>query len=176
MVNAWATHWTRAADHCLTRADGELEADRFNPAGHAYLTAAEYYWLALCEPTLTLGERRALEEAHVSAFRTAVPLLPYAGSPFTLEHDGAEVHGYLFLPAGTPSCAVAWNVPAGGTVESTYWQVAVPVLESGAACVVYTAADSDGTRQAVARWLREATGIDHLIEPDSAAARPWETS
>lgn len=170
-TEGWARRWALAAEEALRRADADLERDHFAEAGRLYLVAAQRYWLALSEAPLDVSARRRLENAHVDAFRAALPSLPYATTPLALLVDEVAVSGYLFLPAG-PASAVAtvlWPVAAGATAESSYWQVAVPVLEADIAFAVFATeprrlGDSQpqsGTETivgAVGRWARQQPG------------------
>ncbi|MEO9110946.1 MAG: hypothetical protein ABI368_12075, partial [Jatrophihabitantaceae bacterium] len=105
----------------MRRGDAGLEADQLGDACHSYLGAAEYYWLALRETELASAERCRIEDAHVSAFRAAVPLLPHRTTPFDLDVEGVAVRGYLFMPTAVAKAAptIIWPVEGEATVAST---------------------------------------------------------
>jgi hypothetical protein len=162
----------------MRRGDAALESDHLAAACHSYLVASQYYWLALSETGLRMAERRRLEDAHVGAFRTAVPSLPHATTPFVLDVDDVEVAGYLFMPIGRVNASVTVLWPAGScaTPESSYWQVAAPLLETDTACAVF-APNSEQSVRAVVAWTRQQPGVDHLLEatPVPATRRPDPT-
>jgi len=170
-MDGWARHWSLAGDRSMRRGDAELESDHFADACRSYLMASQYYWLALSETGLGMAERRRLEDAHVGAFRTALPSLPHATTPFVLEADDAAIAGYLFMPAGRRRAAltVLWPVGSGATAESSYWQIATPLLDTDTACAVF-APNTEHSVRAVARWVRQQPGVDHLLEAASASA------
>jgi hypothetical protein len=169
-VKGWTRHWQQAGDECVRSADRALEADGFGDACQGYLAAAEHYWLALSAETSSLPERRALEDAHESAFRSALPLLPSPTVAIALQVADVSVSGYLFMPAGGVSLspAVIWPVDATATVASSYRQVVVPILESGAACAVFSAdaapSSADQLVDAVASWVSGQPGVQHVID------------
>lgn len=163
----------------MRRGDAALEADQLAPACADYLSATEFYWLALRGTHLPQAERRGLEDAHVGAFRAAIPLLPHVTTPFCFEVDGVAIAGYLFAPpsALTTSPTVIWTVDPDTTVESSYRQVALPILGSGIACAVFTfrfprgiarsSTRIDAVVDAVTDWVRLRRGA---VEPLTA---PW---
>ena len=155
----------------MRRGDAELDADNFTAACRNYLMASQYYWLALSGTTLGVAERRRLEDAHVGAFRTALPSLPHATTPFALDVDNVEVAGYLFMPAGRVNASVTVLWPVGGcaTAESSYWQIAAPLLDTDAACLVFTPNTAQSVR-AVVQWVRQQPGVDRLLEAPPAPA------
>lgn len=155
----------------MRRGDAELESDHFVDACRSYLMASQYYWLALSDTGLGMAERRRLEDAHVGAFRTALPSLPHATTPFVLDLDDARVCGYLFMPAGRASASltVLWPVASCATAESSYWQIAAPLLDTDTACAVF-APNTEHSISAVARWARRQVGVDHLLLTAPAAA------
>ena len=163
----------------MRRGDAELESDNFTDACRSYLMASQYYWLALSGTTLGIAERRRLEDAHVGAFRTALPSLPHATTPFALDIDNAEVAGYLFMPAGqvNASVTVLWPVSSCATAESSYWQIAAPLLDADTACLVF-APNTERSVRAVVRWVRQQPGVDHLLEarPAPATRQPDPTT
>lgn len=153
----------------MHRGDAELEADNFTDACRSYLMASQYYWLALSGTTLGVAERRRLEDAHVGAFRTALPSLPHAATPFAFDIDDVEVAGYLFMPAGrvNASLTVLWPVGGCATAESSYWQIAAPLLDTNTACLVF-APNTEESVRAVVQWARQQPGVDHLLDAGSA--------
>jgi hypothetical protein len=155
----------------MRRGDAELESDDFADACRSYLMASQYYWLALSGTALGMAERRRLEDAHVGAFRTALPSLPHATTAFALDVDDGEVAGYLFMPAGrvNASVTVLWPVGDCATAESSYWQIAAPLLDTDTACVVFTPNTKPSVR-AVVQWVRQQPGVDHLLEARPALA------
>jgi hypothetical protein len=148
----------------MRRGDAQLELDNLTDACRSYLMASRYYWLALSGPTLGIAERRRLEDAHVGAFLTALPSLPHATTPFALHVDDVEVAGYLFMPAGrvSASVTVVWPVAGCATAESSYWQIAAPLLDTDTACLVF-APDTEQCVRAVVQWVRRQPGVDHLL-------------
>jgi hypothetical protein len=154
----------------MRRGDAELEADNFTDACRSYLMASQYYWLALSETGLGMAERRRLEDAHVGAFRTALPSLPHPTTPFMLDIDDGEVAGYLFMPAGRASASLTVLWPVGGctTAESSYWQIAAPLLDTDTACAVF-APNTEQSVHAVVQWVRQQPGVDHLLEAGPAS-------
>ncbi len=159
----------------MRRGDAELESDNFANACRSYLMASQYYWLALSGTTPSMAERRRLEDAHVGAFRTALPSLPHVTTPFALDVGDGEVTGYLFMPSGGVNIAVTvlWPVDGCATAESSYWQIAAPLLDTDTACVVF-APNTEQNVRAVVRWVRQQPGVDRLLEatPDPALGRP----
>jgi hypothetical protein len=163
-MDEWARHWSVAGDRSMRRGDTELELDNLTDACRSYLMASQYYWLALSGTTLCAAERRRLEDAHVGAFRTALPSLPHAATPFALHLDDLDVAGYLFMPADRASASVTVLWPVGGcaTAESSYWQIAAPLLDTDTACLVFAPDTEQGVR-AVVQWARQQPGVDHLL-------------
>lgn len=163
-MDEWARHWSVDGDGSIRRADAFLEADNLTDAGRGYLLASQCYWLALSSTTLGMPERRRLEDAHVGAFRAALPSLPHAATPFALHLGDLDAAGYLFMPADRvrPSVTVVWPVGGCATPESAYWQLAAPLLGTGAACVVF-AADTEQSVHAVVQWVRQQPGVDHVL-------------
>lgn len=165
----------------MHRGDLELEDGHFDEACRSFLAATDYYWLALNGSCLREAERRAVKEAQISAFRSAVPLLPHLTTPFELVVEGVRVTGYLFLPAGSrgPCPAVIWPVEPDATVESSYRQIAVAILESGVACAVCAPANERRSHRdddtpwvsmavltdAVTQWVQQQPGVDATAEP-----------
>jgi len=98
--------------------------------------------------------------------------------PFVLDVDDVEVAGYLFMPIGrvNASVTVLWPVGSCATPESSYWQVAAPLLETDTACAVF-APNSEQSVRAVVAWARQQPGVDHLLEatPVPATRRPDPT-
>ena len=155
----------------MRRGDAELESDNFTDACRSYLMASRYYWLALFETTLRMTERRRLEDAHVGAFRTALPSLPHATTPFALDAGDLEVAGYLFMPAGrvNASVTVLWPVGGSATAESSYWQIVAPLQDMDTAWLVF-APNTEPSVRAVVQWARQQPGVDHLLEATPAPA------
>ena len=171
-MSDWIRFWQRAGDLCVRRADCELDGGNFDLACRSYLTAAEHYWLALSAATTVPPEGHALRDAHVSAFRSALSLLPHPATVIELSVGAQTASGYLFMPAGGVSVrpAVIWPVEPTSTVESSYRHVALPVLESHAACALFAASSatcfpSDPLVDAVVQWVRDQRGIDHIVAP-----------
>jgi len=155
----------------MHRGDAELESDNFSDACRSYLMASQYYWLALYGATLGMAERRRLEDAHVGAFRTALPSLPHVTTPFALHVDDLEVAGYLFMPADRADASVTVLWPVGGcaTAESSYWQIAAPLLDTDTAWVVF-APDTEQSVRAVVQWVRQQPGVDQVLKVGTTPA------
>lgn len=176
----WSRCWSHAGAEAIRRADASLDCGLLAAACESYLAAARYYWLALSGPALRPADRRALEDAHAAAFRAAVPMLPHPATPFTVQVDDTATAGYLFLPAGAtaPASVVLRAIRPSTTAESGYWQVALPILDSGIGCAVFTAAATriSPITSAVARWAAQQPGVGAVIDPeldaDTATAPP----
>lgn len=167
-------------DRCMSRGDGELEGRQFSRACDSYLAATDHYWLALSRANRHVPERRVLADAHVSAFRAALPLLSHPAAPFDLNIDQDRVTGYVFCPSPGADLfrPVIWAVGRGTTAESSYRQVALTILGSDLACAVYSvevsrrhqpAADhplsAPALECAVVQWVQEQPGVDPDVEP-----------
>lgn len=187
MIAEWVRYWSRMGDACMSRADGELEARQFSRACDSYLAATEFYWLALSRTSRRVPEHRLLADAHVSAFRTAVPLLCHPATPFDLTVGKSRATGYLFRPVGgTALCRpVVWPVQSEATAESSYRQVALAILGSDLACAVYSVdegqsrrgdpgcpAPTDAVQRAVVQWVRHQPGVDPDAEALQAPSCP----
>lgn len=169
----WGRRWSQAGDEAIRRADAELDSGRLAAACESYLAAARWYWMGLSGRALHAADRRALEDAHAAAFRAAVPMLPQPTTPFTLQVDDVEVAGYLFLPSDTVGVVptVLWRAELPGTVESSYWQVALPILDSGVGCAYFvttaapphTAVPPDTAAGGVTRWLQQQPGVGDVV-------------
>jgi hypothetical protein len=170
-MGQWARRWSRTGDRTMRRADAELESDEFGAACRSYVTAAEYYWLALSDRTLQQSDRRALQDAQVSAFQAAVPMLAHPTTRFELRVRGLAVAGYLSLPAGSTTTVpvVLWRVQPPATPEAGYRQVAVPVLDAGCGCALVGTGSARKTPAsvtgAVTRWIRRQPGVSAVIDP-----------
>lgn len=178
MVTEWVRYWSRMGDLCMHRGDDELEAQRLNRACESYLVATDYYGLALSRSNHSVPEGRVLADAHMSAFRTAMPLLPHRAASFELEVEDTRVTGYLFQPTcGADPCRpVVWSVERGATAESSYRRVALAVLQADLACAVFSVDDGEPPRtgpssrrhalqRAVMQWVRQQPGVDPDVEP-----------
>jgi hypothetical protein len=164
----------------MSRGDGELEAQQFSRACDSYLAATDHYWLALSRANCHVPERRVLANAHVSAFRAALPLLSHPAAPFDLEVDQARVTGYVFRPRPGADLVrpAIWAVGRDATAESSYRQVALTILGSNLACAVYSVEVSrrhqlaagrplsaPALQCAVVQWVQEQPGVDPDAEP-----------
>jgi hypothetical protein len=177
-IGGWEREWQRTADLALARGDELLGGDVLNGcdvlnggdelnggddldgACRAFLRAAEYYRQA---GIFSDGEsRRALDMAHVNAFRAAMPLLPVAAEIVEITDaasDGSGSHrlrGYLFrVAAGAGRPLVLAIVGAHSTAEAGYPLVAMPVIERGMNCLILDCClERPALRPATACWRR----------------------
>ncbi|MGN6688616.1 MAG: hypothetical protein ACTHK1_13900 [Actinomycetales bacterium] len=125
----------------------------------------------------------------MAAFRTAIPGLPHATTPFALDVGDRTVEGYLFLP-GTPrrvASTALWPVICPATAESTYWHVAAPMLDSGTGCATFTTSTTTSTGtgsvrrrprgapsilEAVARWALQQPGVHEVFHASPRQGAP----
>lgn len=173
--NPWSAYWVEAAVRTTNTGDGHLGEDRLFDARDCYLRAAEYYRLALRGAEPGTAEHRSWNDAQVSAFRAALPLLPHPATPFAITVDSRSVVGYLFRSAVaahpvTVVCPTVEHLPP----ESLYHPTAAPILELGLNCVVYGVVrgnfsagrapegerDSHRVIDSVADWVLRQPGID----------------
>jgi hypothetical protein len=159
-IGGWEREWQRTADLALARGDDLNGGDDLDGACRAFLQAAEYYRQA---GIFSDGEsRRALDMAHVNAFRAAMPLLPVAAEIVEITDaasDGSgsqRLRGYLFrvaAAAGRP--LVLATVGAHSTAEAGYPLVAMPVIERGMNCLILDCClERPARRPATACWRR----------------------
>lgn len=94
---SWYRAWSTFAGRLVEQADAALAAGHPVSARDAYLRAAEYFRQAFFfhRDDLDGEELRSAYRAGVTAFRAALPLLPYPGRIL----DGG-LSGYLFTPVG----------------------------------------------------------------------------
>jgi hypothetical protein len=160
---SWSTEWTTIADSVLAEADASHEAGDVVSARRAYLRASEYYRQAFFFARTDLDDPvlRSAYASHVSAFRAALPLLPWAVTVMDFEQGGIPVHGYLFRPDGTDRPRPTVIAPAGydSTAESGYSFSAVSALERGMNCLVF-----EGPGQGGVLYTRRVP-----LRPDSEA-------
>ena len=103
---SWNREWTRTADQVLAEGDESLGRDQVISARRCYLRAAEYYRQAFffARDDLDRPELHAAYDAHVAAFRAAIPLLPYSVVPVEIDQDAVAVSGICCVPTPrTPS-------------------------------------------------------------------------
>jgi dienelactone hydrolase len=141
--DSWAGEWTQKADEVLAGARRSLDADDPISARKAFLRASEYYRQAFFFARDDLDDPglQSAYAAHVSAFRAATDLLPFATTILdidTAETDGVVVHGYLFRPDDTDTPRTTIIAPAGydSTAENGYVLSAAAALERGLNCLV----------------------------------------
>lgn len=183
--NQWSATWLEAADGTTNEADEHLGEDRLSQARDGYLRAAEYYRLALCGTQPGTVEHRSWTDAQVSSFRAALPLLAHPAVPFAFVTDSMPIAGYLFRSAVAPShtrpepggdavtvvCPVVEHIAP----ESLYLLTAVPILELGLNCVIFSPVTNGGPSSAmpaeghrgharligsVVDWVQRQPGID----------------
>lgn len=140
-VASWATAWTAKADAVLAEAGASQEAGDPVGARRAYLRASEYYRQAFFFARTDLDDPvlRSAYPSHVSAFRAALPLLPWSCTALDLEKDGIVVHGYLLRPDDSGAARPTVIAPAGydSTAENGYSFSAASALERGMNCLVF---------------------------------------
>ena len=177
--DSWAREWTRTADRALADADASLGADDTVSARRAYLRASEYYRQATFYARTDLSDPvlHAAYSAHVSAFRSAVPLLDHATTVMEISVGDVLARGYLFQPddSGRPRPTII--APAGydSTAESGYSYAARTALEHGMNCLSFEGpgqggvlyedrltmrADYEAVVTPVIDWLVQQNGVD----------------
>jgi dienelactone hydrolase len=140
-VGSWAREWVATAREVHAEADRAHEAGDLVSAQRAYLRAAEYYRQSFFFSRTTLDDPVLTSSypSHVSAFQSAVPLLPCSTTAMDLDHDGVRVHGYLFRPdeSGQPRPTILTPAGYDSTAESGFPSTAVSALGQGMNCVVF---------------------------------------
>ena len=178
-VASWAAAWTAKADAVLAESAASHEAGDPVGARRAYLRASEYYRQAFFFNRTDLDDPglRSAYASHVSAFRAALPLLPWSAAAMDVEHDGVVVRGYLFRPDDSGTARPTVIAPAGydSTAENGYSLNAVSALERGMNCLVFEGPGQGGvlfTRRIPLRpdfetvltpavdWLLAQDGVD----------------
>jgi dienelactone hydrolase len=148
-------------------------------ARRAYLRASEYYRQATFYARTDLGDPvlHAAYTAHVSAFRSALPLLDHATSVMDVSVGDVIARGYLFQPddSGHPRPTII--APAGydSTAEAGYSFTAKAALERGMNCLTFEGpgqggvlyqdrvtmrADYEAVVTPVIDWLLQQDGVD----------------
>ncbi|HEX4017930.1 MAG TPA: hypothetical protein VHX15_14440 [Frankiaceae bacterium] len=138
---SWAREWTRAAEQSVVDADTSLGVDDTVSARRAYLRAAEYYRQASFYSRTDLDDPilHSSYSGHVSAFRSALPLLGHPVIPMEIRHGDVLVRGYLFLPDDSGQARPTIIQPAGydSTAESGYITAAASALAHGMNCLSF---------------------------------------
>lgn len=178
-LDSWGREWRELATAVRADGDTSLAAGRRVSARRCYLRAAEYFRQAFffARDDLTRTDLQDDYDAHVAAFRAAVPLMDHHCEPLALERDGVAVAGYLVRPAGADTPRPTVLAPAGydSTAESGYADAACSALEYGLNCLVFEGPGQGGVLyrrgqplrpdfetvlRPVVDWLVDQPGVD----------------
>jgi len=177
--DSWYREWTRTAEQVMAEGDESLGQDQNISARRCYLRAAEYYRQAFffARDDLERPELHTAYDAHVAAFRAAIPLLPYSVETVEIDQNGVAVSGYLLRPDSSDTPRPTVIAPAGydSTAEAGYSFTAVTALEHGMNCLTfegpgqggilyqrrqYFRPDFEAVLTPVIDWLVKQTGVD----------------
>lgn len=113
--DAWWTAWSAAAERAAATAVAAEAAGDPVTARYAYFRASEYHRQSYFFLRGDLDDERLRRgyEAQVSAFRSAIALLPYAAITVQIPYQDTHLNAYLHTPDGCGAGRPTTVIPAG---------------------------------------------------------------
>jgi len=155
---SWAGEWTATADDVLAEGHASLREGNPVSARSCYLRATEYYRQAFffTRDDLDNPDLHASYDAHVGAFRAALPLLPYSCVRMEIDSGDVTAAGYLLRPDDSTAERPTVIAPAGydSTAEGGYYLEALAALERGMNCLVFEGPGQGGVLYKQRQFMR----------------------